>query len=442
MRIRVPLSGRTFFWLFGGIFLVGGLGLLYGGIRDATQERTYSTEGETVEAIVVGKSIQRASREGNSSTRYEIAYRFTTSDGRTAEGVDAVTVEEWERLGPGGPFVVTYLPGAPGTSRAQRPPDMASALAPIGLGGLLAVIGGGVLVWSARRLRRERRLLREGLTAQATVVAIEPSSVSVNRVRQWNVRYRYSDHFGRPQEGKSAPVPPAAVEALAVGDTVEVRFNRERPEESLWVVPAEEPDTPAGPARPMRQRPPSFWTRLGKIAATVAVLLMAVVVGESVPALKALDRFAVRHEFLLTAIMIGMTVVGFALFMGGILYRVFGHDSEPISHEKVEDVSRGVGVDARPVAARVSAYRFRGGSGGASFTDEFTLKEAKKAWQQQAWRTSARWRANYIVTVGALSFTVGLFGFFVIGGPVGIKLLFLAAIAYVLVSTIIRWTRT
>jgi Protein of unknown function (DUF3592) len=441
MRIPIPFSGRTFFWWFGGIFLFVGLGLVYGGIRDATQERTYRTQGQAVEAVVVGKSIQRASREGNSSTKYEIAYRFTTADGRTAEGVDAVTVEEWERLDPGSPFTVTYLPGAPETSRAQRSGEMASALGLIGLGGLLTVIGGGVLVRTATHLWRELRLLHEGMTAQGTVFAIEPSSVAVNRIRQWNVRYRYKDHFGRPQEGKSGPVPPAAVEAVAVGDTVEVRFDRARPEESVWVGPRDVPGAQEGMAGSSRQRRPSFWKALRNIAVTLGVLFAAVVVGESVPALKALDRLAARHEFVLSAVMIGMTVVGFVLFMGGILYRIFGGDSAPMSQEEVEDVARGVGLNARPVASRVSAYRFRGASAGASFSDEFTLKEAKKAWRQRAWRTSPRWRSNFIVTAGALSFTVGLFGFFVIGGPAGIKLLFLAAIVSAVIGTVVRWAR-
>jgi uncharacterized protein DUF3592 len=439
MRIPVTFSGRTVFWLLGGMFLFVGLGLLYGGIRDATQERTYRTEGEAVEAVVVGKSIQRASRHGNPSTRYEIAYRFTTADGRTAEGVDAVAVEEWERLGPGSPFMVTYLPGAPRTNRAKRPGDMASALAPIGIGGALALIGGGVLVWSATRLRRERRLLREGLTAQATVVAIEPSSVAVNRVRQWNVQYRYQDHFGRTHEGKSGPVPPTAVEALAAGDAIDLRFNREHPDESLWVSKPE--PTAHGADVPQRHRRPSFWRALRNVAATVGVLFVALVIGESVPGLKTLDRLAARHEFVLTPIMIGMTVVGFALFMGGILFRIFGGDSQPMTHEEVEDVSRGVGLDARPVAPRASAYRFGGRSAGASFSDEFTLKEAKRAWQERAWRTSPWWRANFIVTIGALSFTAGLFGFFVIGAPAGIKLLYLAVIVFAVVGTIVRWAR-
>src|SRR5688500_19766929 len=104
MRIPLHVSARTFFWLAGGLFLFVGLGLLYGGIEEATQERAYREHGQAVEALVVAKSIQRASRDGNSSTKYEIAYRFTTPEGSTLEGIDSVSVDAWERLEPGSAF--------------------------------------------------------------------------------------------------------------------------------------------------------------------------------------------------------------------------------------------------------------------------------------------------------------------------------------------------
>jgi hypothetical protein len=160
-----------------------------------------------------------------------------------------------------------------------------------------------------------------------------------------------------------------------------------------------------------------------------------------VPGLKALDQLAARHELLLSAITLGMTAAGFALFIGGILYRLFGGEDEPTSDAGAEDLSQSVNMDAQPAAARFSAYRFRGWSAGASAHDEFNLKEAKEAWRQGAWRASPRWRANFIVTAGALLFTVGLFGFFVVGAPAGIKLLYVAVILYAAVRLIVAFTR-
>jgi hypothetical protein len=430
MRIPLHASARTFFWLAGGLFLFVGLGLLYSGIQEAAQERAYREHGQAVEALVVAKSIQRASRDGNSSTKYEIAYRYTTAEGRTLEGVDAVSVDEWEGLEPGSAFRITYLPGASQASRAEGSGGMASAYGMMALGSLLALVGSVFLVNRVRRLLKERRLLATGMTAQGTVVAIEPSDFAVNRVRQWNVRYRYQDHLGQHQEGTSGPMPRDEAHAVQAGDTVEVRFDSERPGESMWV------------RSPGDERRPSLWRRLRPIAVILGVLFVALVVGESVPALKALDRLAAQHELWLTAITVGMTVLGFVLFMGAILYRIFGPDGEPMTHTEVEDLSRNVGIDSRPVAARVSAYRFIGRSAGTSFGEGFNLREAKEAWRQRAWRTSPRWRANFVVTAGALLFVVGLFGFFVVGAPAGIKLLYVAIILYAAVRLIVACTRT
>lgn len=431
MRIPLRVSARTFFWLAGALFLLVGLGALYGGIEEAAKEQAYRDQGQAVDALVVAKSIQRASRDGNSSTKYEIAYRFTTTEGRTLEGTDAVSVDEWERLEPGSAFRITYLPGAAGASRAEGSGGMGSAYGMMILGGLFALVGGFFLLSNVRRFIRERRLLRHGMTAQGTVVAVEASNFAVNRVRQWNVRYRYQDHFGQRQEGTSSPVPPDEAHAVHVGDTVEVRFDSERPEQSMWVkTPSDEPR-------------PSRWKRLQPIAVILGVLFVALVVGESVPAIKALDQLALQHELWLTAVTVGMTVLGFLLFMGGILYRIFGPDGEPMTHEEIEDLSRSAGIDSRPsVAARVSAYRFRGRSAGTSFGEGFNLREAKEAWRQRAWRTSPRWRANFVVTAGALLFVVGLFGFLVVGAPAGIKLLYVGVIVYAAVRLIVACTRT
>jgi hypothetical protein len=419
VRIRLGLSGRTFFLWFGGLFLLVGLGLLYGGIQEARRERAYRLHSEVVDAVVTGKSIQRASREGNSSTRYEVAYRFIAPDGRPVEGVDVVSVEEWELLGPGSRLKVAYLPASPETSRAARSDRPTSAIPLIVLGGALATAGGAVFVRTAAKLRRERRLLRDGMPAQGTILAIEPSNVSVNRVRQWNVRYRYADHLGRSHEGRSGPIAPEDAHAVTVGGVVEVRFDRAAPDESVWV-------------RPPAVRRPAFWTKLRNFAATLVMLLVAVLVGEVVPPLKSLDGFAARHESLLVALTIGIAVIGFMLFMGGILYRLFADDGGPVGTEDAEPAGS-TAFDAEPVVARLSAYRFRGRSAGASASEGFTLREAVDAWRRRAWRTSPRWRANFIVTAGVALFVIGLFGFFAIGAPAGIKLLFIAAIVYALV---------
>jgi hypothetical protein len=430
VRIPLPLSGRSFFLFLGALFTCVGLIAAYAGLHDATRERAYQKHGQAVEAVVLSKSITRASREGNPSTKYEIAYRFTTADGRTSEGIDTVPVEEWESLEPGRPFTVTYLPGAPESSRAAGSGGMESPLIMTALGTLFALVGGIVFVKSATLVWRERRLLREGLTAAGTVLAVEPGNVAINRVRQWHVRYRYQDHVGRPQEGTSGPLPPDEARAVAVGDALTIRFDRQHPEESVWDRARTPVREGKGTEAPPRPRWRSFLRRVGHLAVMLGLFFLATAVGEAVPALKDLERLIARHQGLLLAITIGMTVVGFVLFMGSVLYRIFGGAGEPMTHADVEDLSRNVRMDARPSIAGVSAYRFRGRSAASSFAETFTFREAKDAWRQRAWRTSQRWRANFIVMVGVALLVPGLFGIFIVIGPMGIKLLLGAGVIY------------
>jgi hypothetical protein len=433
MRIPLRLSGRTFFLLFGAVFVCAGTSLLYGGIDATIRERTYQKKGEVVEAVVVSKAIRRASREGNTSTRYEITYRFTTAEG-AVEGVAAVPVEEWEALERGSRLPITYVPGTPGSSRAKGAGGMTDALVMIGAGALAALFGGVVFARSALGIWRERRLLREGLTAHGTVLAIEPSNVAVNRVRQWQVRYRYHDHVGRPHDGASEPLSPDDARAVAVGDALTVRFDRDHPEQSAW-----DRGRMPGAVTP-RERLIALAKRLAGLVGMLLAFMVVMVLGEAIPALKDLEQVIASHEVPLLATTIGLAVVGFVLFMGSVVVRIFGGAAEPMTASEVEDLSRS-GMEARPVFGRVTRYRFRGRSAGSSFSEKFSLREAKEAWRRRAWRTSPRWRSNFVVALGVMLLTIGLFGTFIVIGPNGIKLLCAAALVYAAVRAVVGVVR-
>ena len=127
--------------------------------------------------------------------------------------------------------------------------------------------------------------------------------------------------------------------------------------------------------------------------------------------------------------------------MGSIVLRIFAGATEPMSHREVEDLSRSVRLEARPVFARVTRYRFRGQSAGASVSEKFTLREAKDAWRRRAWWTSARWRSNFVVMVGVMLLAVGLFSTFIVIGPNAVKLLCAAALTYAAVRTVVALVR-
>ncbi len=217
------------------MFLVVGVVFLANGIQGSRLEERYREHGITAQAIVLDKAIERAKRGERSRTRYVIAYRFTTAQGDVVEDSAEVSVEEWERIEAGHPFPVTYLSGEPQSSRASAEDGRIVALVFTGLGGIFTLLGGGLTLVSLRLILRAWRLSREGFVAEGTVVHIGPTNTTINRVRQWRIRYRYRDHLGRSQEGDSHLLAPEEASAWHEGDTGVVRFDRERPNRSIWI---------------------------------------------------------------------------------------------------------------------------------------------------------------------------------------------------------------
>jgi hypothetical protein len=73
------------------------------------------------------------------------------------------------------------------------------------------------------------------VTTEGTVFRAGPTDLSINRIAQWRIHYRFRDQFGRAYEGQSHPVSPEEGSAWKVGDKANVRFDRRRPENSLWL---------------------------------------------------------------------------------------------------------------------------------------------------------------------------------------------------------------
>jgi len=229
------LARRSFLLWVGMPFLILGLVFLTIGVQASLEEHAYRTQGLTVEAVMPDKSIVKADRQQNPRTQYVISYRFTPAQGETITGSAEVPVEEWERLEAGRTFTVTYLPGDPASSRPPGGDDWIAALVFSLVGGVFTLLGAGLVFEDGRRLVRAARVLRRGIPTEGTVVRTEPTNASINRVTQWQIRYRYRDHVGRAQEGVSPLVSPEEALEWKESDHGIVRFDRERPEISLWL---------------------------------------------------------------------------------------------------------------------------------------------------------------------------------------------------------------
>jgi hypothetical protein len=66
-------------------------------------------------------------------------------------------------------------------------------------------------------------------------VAVQESSITINRVRQWEVKYSYQDHVGQMHEAASEYMPPQEAEKWHQGDKGTVRYDQMNPEVSYWV---------------------------------------------------------------------------------------------------------------------------------------------------------------------------------------------------------------
>jgi len=233
MTFRV--SGRHTFLLVFGVFFMAGSVLAVIGLRDLADALRLRRQGRIVEAVVVEKDIRRATREGNPRTEYALRYRFQTEGGPAVEGRAAVDVNEWERLQVGDRLTVRYLPGVAGAHRRADGKDLESPIVNLALGAGIGALFGTFFGRQLFRLRRELRLRRDGVPTEATVLTVEPAGVVVNRVAQWRIRYRYHDHLNKARDGDSGAVPPGDIEGWKAGDTGTVRFDRARPQDSVWI---------------------------------------------------------------------------------------------------------------------------------------------------------------------------------------------------------------
>jgi len=231
--LRLAL-GSSLFW-FGLAF--AGFGLLWLGIGTqwAMREMHFGRDARQVQATIISKDIKRASQQENSSTEYHVRYRFTPPGAAPVEGTGKVSVEQWESAQAGEPLDVRYLPEDPANSRLAGNSDWFSPIFSSALGSVFAAIGGTILWLRIRRIRLIVRLMRDGIATEGTVVHVRETGTSINRVRQWQLNYQFTDSSGQQRNGVSELMPPEKARRWKPGQRGTVRFDGAAPEKSLWI---------------------------------------------------------------------------------------------------------------------------------------------------------------------------------------------------------------
>jgi len=225
------LAIRQFWLLFGSIWLlVGAIFLVVGGAAQWKDYR-YRHEGVRTDAEVVDK----ARRSGDSSTNYVVVYRFTARDGVIYEGTDSLAFSTWDRLKEGDRVAVVYLPDKPDSNRLEGSNEWLLSVIFCGIGGVFAPIGGALVVRSIFKVRRNLRLMSEGVRVEATVVGVQQTNMRINNVRQWVVRYAYTDMIGQRHEAESDYMSPEEAQCWKEGDTGVVRYDQFHPATCVWL---------------------------------------------------------------------------------------------------------------------------------------------------------------------------------------------------------------
>ena len=127
-----------------------------------------------------------------SAEAWVVDYRFGCAGGRTCSDRDFVTEEQWLPLRAGSTVTVRQADWETKTSRIDGNPRWATALAELGIGGLLLTAAGLV---SGRLVLFHRR---RWLTAPAVVTAVE--RLKYGDETRWRIRFAYFDRHGQAQE--------------------------------------------------------------------------------------------------------------------------------------------------------------------------------------------------------------------------------------------------
>jgi hypothetical protein len=138
-------------------------------------EWRYAKDGQEAQATVTGKHFVRAEDDpqSTSTTSYQVAYRFKSSQGGEIEGHDTVGPETWERLSDGEPIAIQYLRNNPAVTRRAghtRPTDVLVAG-----GSIVAWIAGVLLFLTGIRKARGRLLASRAVAVPGGGSARPPS---------------------------------------------------------------------------------------------------------------------------------------------------------------------------------------------------------------------------------------------------------------------------
>lgn len=238
--VQVPsffqLARRSFWMLFGAIFLVAGLLLVVISVGMGWRELSFASDGVAADGIVLERTIRTADAGEDRNTEYRVSYRFTTGAGLSVEGSDTVPLDQWELLVEQGPIQIEHLAGDPAQNRVAGGGDVELLAVFAAVGAVALVVGLAIVLRQVRRVRSEQRLWRDGVAVEASVLGIEQSNVTFNERPLWHVLYEFADSGGKRHTGRSGHLSLEDAQAWQAGDRGTVRYDPDAPDKNIWLA--------------------------------------------------------------------------------------------------------------------------------------------------------------------------------------------------------------
>jgi hypothetical protein len=233
---------NRFLLLFGGIWLLVGLPFAITGVVLLRAERNFAREVRTATGIVLTKEVDRdRDSDGSTRTRHSVRYRFTGPDGQVREGRAQIDRERWETLAEREPVEIAYAASDPSKHRVHGTSNMLLAIIFGTLGGAFSIAGAVIFSFGLRGSRRRRRLHETGMSAEGVVTRIKATKVRINRQAQARVKYEFRDDRGALRRGQSDYMPIGTAMEWKTGDRITIRYDRHRPQDSIWEPPPHVP---------------------------------------------------------------------------------------------------------------------------------------------------------------------------------------------------------
>ncbi len=153
-------------------------------------------------------------------------------------------------------------------------------------------------------------------------------------------------------------------------------------------------------------------------AVMVLAFLVVTVIGELLPFMKDLEAAINQSRRAYVGSAIAVLVLGFAAFMGGVIYGAVRGDRSRGPRDPIPDRLRG----RRQIA-------------GGGFSIEVSFREMKEAWRSGVWLADPWWRFVFYMAAAATVMIVGLFGLFFVIGFAGLRLVVAGALLYAVART-------